>query len=77
MGKISRLFTGKRVVTLVDPGYKKVNVIKEIRRVTGWGLKECVVFIENTPSSFDPMQKEDAAELELNLIGAGATVSVK
>ena len=65
-------------VMLTAVGEKKINVIKEVRAVTGLGLKEAKDLVEAAPS----MVKEAVAEAEANEIKAkleeaGATVEVK
>ena len=65
-------------VMLSSVGEKKINVIKEVRAVTGLGLKEAKDLVEAAPS----MVKEAVAEAEANEIKAkleeaGATVEVK
>ena len=59
-------------------GEKKINVIKEVRAVTGLGLKEAKDLVEAAPS----LVKEGASEAEANEIkakleAAGATVEIK
>ncbi len=64
-------------VTLVDAGDKKINVIKEIRAITGLGLKEAKDLVEGAPKVVkEGVSKEDAAKIEEQLKGAGATVKI-
>jgi hypothetical protein len=61
-------------VILRDSGYKKVNVIKAIRKCTGWGLKEAKEATDNTPTSFGPYSLRNATILWEDLKTAGADV---
>lgn len=63
---------------LVGFGDKKINVIKEIRAITGLGLKEAKDLVEAAPKMVkDGLKKEEAADLKKKLEEAGATVEVK
>ncbi|HSO42359.1 MAG TPA: 50S ribosomal protein L7/L12 [Rhodospirillales bacterium] len=65
-------------VILVSFGDKKINVIKEVRAITGLGLKEAKDLVEAAPKSVkEAVKKEDAAEMKKKLEEAGATVEVK
>lgn len=65
-------------VVLVSFGDKKINVIKEIRAMTGLGLKEAKDLVEAAPKTVkEAVKKEDAAEMKKKLEEAGATVEVK
>jgi large subunit ribosomal protein L7/L12 len=65
-------------VILVSFGDKKINVIKEIRAITGLGLKEAKDLVEAAPKPVkEGVKKEDAAEMKKKLEEAGATVEVK
>ena len=65
-------------VILAAAGEKKINVIKEVRAITGLGLKEAKDLVEGTPKTVkEGVSKDDAAELKAQLEGAGATVEVK
>ncbi len=65
-------------VVLVSFGEKKINVIKEIRAMTGLGLKEAKDLVEAAPKTVkEAVKKEDAAEMKKKLEEAGATVEVK
>ncbi len=65
-------------VILAAIGDKKINVIKEVRTITGLGLKEAKDLVEAAPKPLkDGVSKEDAAEMKKKLEAQGATVEVK
>lgn len=65
-------------VILTGAGDKKINVIKEVRALTGLGLKEAKDVVEATPSTImEAVTKEAAADAKAKLEAAGATVEVK
>jgi large subunit ribosomal protein L7/L12 len=65
-------------VILAATGEKKINVIKEVRAITGLGLKEAKDLVEGAPKPVkEGVSKEEAAKLKEQLEGAGATVEVK
>ncbi len=65
-------------VVLASFGEKKINVIKEVRAITGLGLKEAKDLVEAVPSAIkEAVTKEEAEELKKKLEDAGATVEVK
>lgn len=65
-------------VILTAAGDKKINVIKEVRAITGLGLKEAKDLVEGAPKPVkEAVSKEDAAKLKEQLEGAGASVEVK
>ena len=65
-------------VVLAAIGEKKVNVIKEVRAITGLGLKEAKALVDEAPSSLkDGIGKEETEEIKKRLEEAGATVEVK
>jgi large subunit ribosomal protein L7/L12 len=65
-------------VILVEAGAKKINVIKEVRAITGLGLKEAKDLVEAAPKVVkEGISKDEAAKLKDQLEGAGATVEVK
>jgi large subunit ribosomal protein L7/L12 len=65
-------------VILTAAGEKKINVIKEVRAITGLGLKEAKDLVEGAPKSVkEAVSKDEAAKLRQQLEGAGATVEVK
>jgi large subunit ribosomal protein L7/L12 len=65
-------------VVLVDGGEKKINVIKEVRAITGLGLKEAKDLVEGAPKDVkDGVSKDEAAKLKKQLEDAGAKVEVK
>src|SRR5919197_5905865 len=65
-------------VILTAAGDKKINVIKEVRAITGLGLKEAKDLVEGAPKPVrEKVSKEDAAKFRAQLEEAGATVEVK
>ncbi len=65
-------------VTLTGVGEKKINVIKEIRTITGLGLKEAKDLVEGAPKVVkEAVTKDEAAKLKKQLEDQGATVEVK
>jgi large subunit ribosomal protein L7/L12 len=63
---------------LKDSGDKKINVIKEIRTITGLGLKEAKDLVEGAPKTVkEGVNKEDAAKFKKALEEAGAKVELK
>ena len=65
-------------VILAVIGEKKINVIKEVRAITGLGLKEAKDLVESAPKAIkEGVSKEEAAKLKGQLEGAGASVEVK
>ena len=65
-------------VVLTAAGDKKINVIKEVRTITGLGLKEDKDLVEGAPKDVkENASKEEAAELKAKLEAAGATVELK
>ena len=65
-------------VVLVDGGEKKINVIKEVRAITGLGLKEAKDLVEGAPKPVkEGVNKAEANELKKKLEDAGAKVELK
>ena len=65
-------------VILTAVGEKKINVIKEVRAVTGLGLKEAKDLVEGAPKAVkEGVNKDEAAAIRKKLEEAGATVEVK
>ena len=65
-------------VILAKAGDKKINVIKEIRTITGLGLKEAKDLVEGAPKTVkEGVNKDEAAKLRKMLEDQGATVEVK
>jgi len=65
-------------VVLTAAGAKKIEVIKEVRAITGLGLKEAKDLVEGAPKSVkDGVQKGEAEEIKKKLEAAGATVELK
>jgi len=65
-------------VILAGFGDKKINVIKEVRAITGLGLKEAKDLVEGAPKAVkEGVSKDEAAAIKKQLEEAGATVEVK
>jgi large subunit ribosomal protein L7/L12 len=65
-------------VILAAFGEKKINVIKEVRAITGLGLKEAKDLVEAAPKPIkEGISKEEAGKFKEQLEAAGATVEVK
>jgi large subunit ribosomal protein L7/L12 len=65
-------------VILAAAGDKKINVIKEVRTITGLGLKEAKDLVEGAPKPLkEGVKKNEAEELKKKLEEAGATVELK
>ena len=65
-------------VILVETGDKKINVIKEIRTITGLGLKEAKDLVEGAPKTVkESATKDEAAKIKKQLEEQGAKVEVK
>lgn len=64
-------------VTLTSFGAKKINVIKEVRAITGLGLKEAKDLVEGVPKPVkEDISKDEAEEIRKKLEDAGAAVEV-
>ena len=65
-------------VILTGDGGKKINVIKEVRAITGLGLTEAKSLVESAPKAVkEGVNKDEAAKIKAQLEAAGATVDVK
>jgi len=65
-------------VILTSFGEKKINVIKEIRSITGLGLKEAKEFVESAPKPVkEGIPKAEAEELKEKLEATGASIEIK
>jgi large subunit ribosomal protein L7/L12 len=65
-------------VILKNGGANKLNVIKEVRAITGLGLKEAKDLVEGAPKSVKAgVPKTEAEELKKKLVAAGAEVEIK
>jgi large subunit ribosomal protein L7/L12 len=65
-------------VILADAGDKKINVIKEVRTITGLGLKEAKDLVESAPKPVkEGVGKDEVAKIKKMLEDAGAKVEVK
>jgi large subunit ribosomal protein L7/L12 len=65
-------------VVMTSFGDKKINVIKEIRGITGLGLKEAKAMVEEVPKAVkEAVSKEEAEEIKGKLEAVGATVELK
>ncbi len=65
-------------VILVEGGAQKINVIKEVRALTGLGLKEAKDLVEGAPKSIkEGASKDEAEKIKSQLEAAGAKVELK
>ena len=65
-------------VVLASMGASKINVIKEVRAITGLGLKEAKDLVEAAPKAVkEGASKDEAEEIKVKLEAAGATVELK
>ena len=65
-------------VVLAAAGDKKIQVIKEVRSITGLGLKEAKDLVEGAPTAVkEAVSKEDAEKMKEQLEAVGATVEIK
>jgi large subunit ribosomal protein L7/L12 len=65
-------------VILTDAGAQKINVIKEVRAITGLGLKEAKDLVEGAPKPVkEAVSKADADKIKAQLEAAGAKVDLK
>jgi large subunit ribosomal protein L7/L12 len=65
-------------VILTDAGDKKINVIKEVRAITGLGLKEAKDLVEGAPKTVkEGVSKADAEKFKKQIESAGAKVDIK
>jgi large subunit ribosomal protein L7/L12 len=65
-------------VILASVGAEKIKVIKEVRAVTGLGLKEAKELVESAPAPLkEGASKEEAADIKAKIEAAGATVEIK
>jgi len=65
-------------VILISSGDKKIQVIKEVRAITGLGLKEAKELVEGAPKPVkEGVTKDEAAQLKEKIEGAGGQVDIK
>ena len=65
-------------LVLAASGDQKINVIKEVRAITGLGLKEAKDMVEGAPKTLkEGVKKEEAEEMKTKLEAAGAKVELK
>ncbi len=65
-------------VILATTGAQKINVIKEVRAITGLGLKEAKDLVEAAPKAIkEAVSKDEAEEIKKKVEAAGATVEIK
>ncbi len=65
-------------VMLIEAGANKINVIKEVRALTGLGLKEAKDLVEGAPKAVkEGVSKDEAEKVKKQLEGAGAKVELK
>ncbi len=64
------------ILTVIGP--KKINVIKEVRSITGLGLKEAKEIVDSCPKAIkEGVAKDEAEEIQKKLEEAGATIELK
>ncbi len=65
-------------VILADAGAQKINVIKEVRAITGLGLKEAKDLVEGAPKAIkEAVSKSEAEDIKKKVEAAGAKVEIK
>ncbi len=65
-------------VVLANAGANKINVIKEVRAITGLGLKEAKDLVEGAPKPVkENVAKDEAEKIKAQLTAAGATIEIK
>ena len=65
-------------VILASIGDKKIQVIKEVRAITGLGLKEAKAVVDEAPSAVkEKVTKEEAEEIKKKMEAVGATIEIK
>ena len=65
-------------VVLTDGGATKIQVIKEVRAITGLGLKDAKDLVEGAPKTVkEGIKKEEAAEIKTKIEAAGGKVEIK
>lgn len=65
-------------VVLADAGANKIQVIKEIRAITGLGLKEAKALVDGAPANIkESVSKEEAQDIKTKVEAAGGVVQVK
>ncbi|MDH3359264.1 MAG: 50S ribosomal protein L7/L12 [Desulfobulbaceae bacterium] len=65
-------------VVLTGVGDKKINVIKEVRAITGLGLKEAKEMVESAPANLkEGVAKDEAEEIKKKIEAAGGTADIK
>ncbi len=65
-------------VVLTGIGEKKINVIKEVRAITGLGLKEAKEMVESAPANLkEGVAKDEAEEIKKKIEAAGGTADIK
>ncbi len=65
-------------VVLITPGDKKIQVIKEVRAITGLGLKEAKALVDEAPKAVkEAVPKDEAEKIKEQLENAGAQVEIK
>lgn len=65
-------------VILASVGANKINVLKEVRAITGLGLKEAKDLVDNAPKAVkEGIKKEEAQEIKVKLEAQGATIEIK
>ena len=65
-------------VVLTNPGQKKIQVIKQLKEITGKGLKECKTLVDDLPGTIqEGLEEEDAEDIKDQLEELGAEVELR
>jgi large subunit ribosomal protein L7/L12 len=65
-------------VVLISYGDKKIQVIKEVRAITGLGLKDAKALVDSAPANIkEAVSKEEAEEIQQKIEAAGGAVEIK
>lgn len=65
-------------VVLTNPGQKKIQVIKQLKEITGKGLKECKTLVDDLPGTLkEGLEEEDAEDIKDQLEDLGAEVELR
>lgn len=65
-------------VVLIDPGQKKIQVIKQLKEITGKGLKECKSLVDDLPATIkEGLEEEDAEDIKDQLEEQGAEMELR
>jgi ribosomal protein L7/L12 len=75
VSRLDELVASAATIELTEIGEKKIEVIKKVRELTGWGLKEAKDLVERAPKILT-CSMSDAIKIKRTLEGVGATVSL-